>query len=120
VGLTEKEAKEIGYAILVGRSKYTDTAKGFAMAEDDTLVKVVVESESRRILGCHIVGPEASDLVQQVVYLMNTDHQDYIPMARSQVIHPALSEVVTRAFGKLMPPGHAHAHDHAQGHGHHH
>lgn len=118
VGLTEKEAKEIGYAVLVGRAKYTDCAKGFAMAEDDTLVKVVVESESRRILGCHIVGPEASDLVQQVVYLMNTDNQDYIPMARSQVIHPALSEVVTRAFGNLTPPGHVNEHD--QGHGHNH
>ncbi|MEE9150325.1 MAG: dihydrolipoyl dehydrogenase [Thermoplasmata archaeon] len=112
VGLIEKEAIATGYAVLVGRAKYTDVAKGFAMGEDDTLVKVVVEQESRRILGCHIVGPEAADLVQQVVYLMNTDKQDYMPMARSQVIHPALSEVVTRAFGNLMPPGHAHEHHH--------
>jgi dihydrolipoamide dehydrogenase len=112
VGLTEKDAIATGYAVLVGRAKYTDVVKGFAMAEDDTLVKVIVEQESRRILGCHIVGPEASDLVQQVVYLMNTDKQDYIPMVRSQVIHPALSEVVARAFGNLMPPGHVHRHQH--------
>lgn len=112
VGMTEKEAIATGYAVLVGRAKYTDVAKGFAMAEDNTLVKVVVEQESKKILGCHIVGPEAADLVQQVVYLMNTDRQDYMPMANSQVIHPALSEVVTRAFGNLMPPGHVHEHQH--------
>ncbi|UCG70845.1 MAG: dihydrolipoyl dehydrogenase [Thermoplasmata archaeon] len=112
VGLTEKDAIATGYAVLVGRAKYSDVVKGFAMAEDDTLVKVVVEQESRKILGCHIVGPEASDLVQQVVYLMNTDKQDYIPMVRSEVIHPALSEVVTRSFGNLIPPGHVHQHQH--------
>jgi len=104
VGLTEEEALASGYKILVGRAKYTDVAKGYAMAEEDSLVKVVVQRDTGRILGCSIVGAEAAELAQQVVYLMNAGDQDYRPLARSMVIHPALSEVVSRAFANLMPP----------------
>jgi dihydrolipoamide dehydrogenase len=120
VGLTEAQAKATGYNIMVGRAKYTDVAKGFAMGEEDSLVKVVVDAKTRRILGCHIVGSYASDLVQQVVYLMNSDDQDYMPMARAQVIHPALSEVVINAFANLQDPDHVHDHGHAHEHQHEH
>jgi dihydrolipoamide dehydrogenase len=119
VALTEAEAVAKGYTILVGKAKYTDCAKGFAMGEDDSLVKVIVEAKRRRILGAHVVGTDASDLVQQVVYLMNTDDQDYMPMARAQVIHPALSEAVVNAFANLQPlGGHAHGHSHDHDHSH--
>ena len=104
VGMTEEEARASGYKILVGRARYTDVAKGYAMAERESLVKVVVNRNDGRILGCSIAGSEAADLVQQVVYMMNAGYQDYGPVARSMVIHPALSEVVARAFANLMPP----------------
>jgi mycothione reductase len=112
VGLTEQEAKAAGYNILVGRAKYTDVTKGYAMGEEDSLVKVIVDQETRRILGCHIVGSEAADLVQQVVYLMNAGNQDYMPLASAQVIHPALSEVVINAFANMTPPSHVQEHHH--------
>lgn len=111
VGLTEDQAKEAGYEILVGRARYLDVTMGYAMGEGDSLVKVVVEEESRRILGCHIVGSSAAILVQQVVYLMNAGEQDYFPLADSQVIHPALSEVVINAFATLAHPEHVHGHE---------
>ncbi len=104
VGMTEAEALAAGYKILVGRANYGDVAKGHAMAEEESLVKVVVQQETGRILGCSIVGTEAPELAQQVVYLMNAGRQDVGPVARSMVIHPALSEVVARAFANLMPP----------------
>ena len=104
VGMTEDEARAAGYQILVGRAWYTDVAKGYAMAEEDGLVKVIVNRSNGQILGCQIAGTEASDLVQQVVYLMNASDQDHMPLARAQVIHPALSEVVARAFANLLPP----------------
>jgi mycothione reductase len=104
VGMTEEEARASGYKILVGRAEYTDVAKGYAMAEEESLVKVVIDRDTGRILGCSIVGSEAPDLVQQVVYLMNAGDETYGPVARSMVIHPALSEVVARAFANLMPP----------------
>jgi mycothione reductase len=110
VGMTEEEAQAAGYDILVGRARYTEVTMGYAMAEEDSLAKVVVDQESRRILGCHIVGSEAAILVQQVVYLMNAGDQDYLPLADSQIIHPALSEVVIEAFANMAPPGHVHRH----------
>jgi len=110
VGMTEERAKK-SHEILVGVKKYYDVAKGYAMGEEDGFVKVIVDSETGRILGAHIIGPHAAILVQQLVYLMNTEEQDYWPLARAQTIHPALSEVVVGAFGNLRPVG-EHRHEH--------
>ncbi len=112
VGMTEEQAKK-SQKILVGVKKYYDVAKGYVMGEEDGFVKVIVDSETGRILGAHIIGPHAAILVQQLVYLMNTEEQDYWPLARAQTIHPALSEVVVGAFGNLRPVGeHRHEHVH--------
>lgn len=111
VGMTEEQAKE-GHDVLVGVKKYYDTAKGYAMGEEDGFAKVVVESGTGKILGAHVIGPHAAILVQQLVYLMNTETQNYLPLARAQTIHPALSEVVIGAFANLGPVGgHKHEHD---------
>ena len=110
VGLTEAQALAKGLDILVGTARYGDVAMGFAMAEDDALVKAIVDRNTRKILGCHIAGPEAAILVQQVVYMMNAGDGDMMPLVRAQIIHPAISEVVARAFGNLAPPGRAHGH----------
>jgi dihydrolipoamide dehydrogenase len=112
VGMREEQAKE-SHENLVGVKKYYDVAKGYAMGEEDGFVKVIVDGETGRILGAHIIGPHAAILVQQLVYLMNTEEQDYWPLARAQTIHPALSEVVVGAFGNLRPVGeHRHEHVH--------
>jgi dihydrolipoamide dehydrogenase len=103
VGMYEAEAKQQGLKVMVGRAKYSDTAKGVAMADEDGLVKVVVEARTGKILGCSVVGPEAAVLVQQVVYLMNCGAGNMGPLYQTQVIHPALSEVVMRAFANLEP-----------------
>ena len=64
-------------------------------------------------MGIHIIGPHAAILLQPLVYLMNTEDQSFLPLARAQTIHPALSEVVVGAFGNLRPVGdHDHHHDH--------
>jgi dihydrolipoamide dehydrogenase len=110
VGLTEAEAKKRGIRYFVGRSKYIDTAKGFAMAEEDGLVKVLIDANNGKIIGGHVAGPHASLLVQPIVYLMNAGDQTLTPLARSQTIHPALSEVVVNAFGALSDPEHQHEH----------
>ncbi len=104
VGMTEAEAKAAGYRVLVGRAEYGDVTKGYAMAEEESLAKVVVNAGDGRILGCSIAGTGAAELAQQVVYLMNAGEHDSGPVGRSLVIHPALSEVVARAFANLLPP----------------
>ncbi|MCR3884454.1 MAG: dihydrolipoyl dehydrogenase, partial [Methanothrix sp.] len=104
VGMTDAVAKAAEYKVLVGRAEYGDVTKGYAMAEEESLVKVVVSAGDGRILGCSIAGTGAAELVQQVVYLMNAGDEDYGPIGRALVIHPAMSEVVSRAFANLMPP----------------
>lgn len=115
VGMTEKEAK-VGRKVMVGVSRYTDTAMGYAYGDEEAFVKVIVEYPTRKILGATVVGPQASTLVQQVVNLMYCENQTYLPLARAQIIHPALSEVVSRAFSNLAPANFQmeHHHEHSQ------
>jgi mycothione reductase len=112
VGMTAQQAMQ-DHDILVGTKAYYDVAKGYAMGEEDGFVKVIVDEETSAILGAHIIGPHAAILLQPLVYLMNTEEQNYWPLARAQTIHPALSEAVVGAFGNLRPVGeHAHEHHH--------
>jgi mycothione reductase len=103
VGLKEAEARKTGIDLLIGVAHYRDTAMGGAMGEPDGFVKVLVENKTGRILGSHIIGPEASSLIQEVVNAMITDDKSYAPIIRAMHIHPALSEVVQQAFGNLHP-----------------
>jgi mycothione reductase len=103
VGLKEAEAKQHGYKILVGTALYKDTAMGGAMGEPEGFVKVIVERETGKILGGHIIGAEASILIQEVINAMATETRTYAPIIRAMHIHPALPEVVQNAFGNLRP-----------------
>lgn len=85
VGLTEKEAREQGYDVKTGKNFYSSTAKGFAMGFDpgddnDGFVKIVVDGATNRILGIHIIGPQASILFQPYVNLMNSGDTPLIPI----------------------------------------
>jgi dihydrolipoamide dehydrogenase len=112
VGLGEMEAMEkVGRDnVLVGFCKYKDTAKGEAMNAKDYFVKVIVDGSSASILGAHIIGPWASILIQEIVNVMYTDSMSADIIDRAIHIHPAMSEVVQRAFGSLMPVEHYHEH----------
>ena len=103
VGLKEAEAKQQGYDLLVGVANYRDTAMGAAMGQPEGFVKVIVEKKAGKILGGHIIGPDASSLIQEIVNAMTTDDKSYTPIVRAMHIHPALSEVVQQAFGNLHP-----------------
>jgi mycothione reductase len=110
VGLGEKEAIE-KYGVnklLIGFYRYEDTAKGEAMDAKDYFVKVIVERRDMKILGAHIIGPYASVLIHEIIPLMYTNEQSSKPVLDAMHIHPALSEVVDRAFRSLLPPEHYH------------
>jgi mycothione reductase len=112
VGMSEKEAVEkVGSdKVMIGYYKYEDTAKGEAMNVKDYFVKVIVNGSNSEILGAHIVGPHASVLIQEIINVM------YAPTRSAEIIddaihiHPALNEVVQRAFGSMMPVEHYHEH----------
>jgi len=106
VGLTEKAALA-AYGpdrLWIGFHRYRDTTKGDAMAVGEFFVKTIVERESGRILGAHIIGPQASVLIQEVVTLMYSESPTLLPITAGMHIHPSLSEVVERAFLSLMSP----------------
>jgi len=106
VGLGEKEAIE-KYGennVLIGMYLYENTAKGEAMGVKDYFVKVIVEKETMKILGTHIIGPYASVLIQEIINLMYTPERSAEPIVNGMHIHPSLNEVVERAFRSLMTP----------------
>ncbi len=103
VGLKEQQAKQQNLKILVGNAFYRDTAMGVAMGFPEGFVKVVVEEETGKILGAHIIGPEASILIQEIINAMSSETGTFAPIAQGMHIHPALSEVVQNAFGNLRP-----------------
>ena len=106
IGLKEKEVIE-KYGednVLIGMYRYENTAKGEAMGVKDYFVKVIVEKETMKILGTHIIGPYASVLIQEIINLMYTPEQSAEPIINGMHIHPALNEVVERAFRSLMTP----------------
>lgn len=101
VGLTEDDAREqaaAGSDIVTAVQDYGSTAYGWAMEDEEGVVKLVAERSTGRLLGAHIMGHEASLLIQPLVQAMATDvsvHQ----LARGPYwIHPALTEVVENAL----------------------
>jgi dihydrolipoamide dehydrogenase len=99
VGLTEVKAKE-DYNVLIGRTKYFDTAKGEAMMEKAGFAKVVVERNSNKILGFHIIGPYAPELIQEVVNAMTLEG-GLDELNQGIHIHPALSELIQYVVNSL-------------------
>ena len=108
VGLREADAKLQGLKILVGTALYRDTAMGAAMGFVDGFVKVIVEQQTGKILGGHIIGPQASILIQEIITAMNSGDRSLTPILQSMHIHPAMPEVVQNAFGNLHTTDHTH------------
>jgi len=99
VGLTEKQAKK-DYEIRVGKAKYSNTVKGGAMLEEEGFAKAIVEKGTQRILGFHIIGPEAMTLIQEVVNVM-ANGGSIESITRSMHIFPALSQLIPDTFSNL-------------------
>jgi dihydrolipoamide dehydrogenase len=106
VGLTEEQAVKLmgKQELLVGKAMYSDVARGDAMLETEGFTKAVVHKKSGKILGYHIIGPQASVLIQEVVNAMAADGNIW-SVSKGMHIHPALSEVVLKAFGLLKEAG---------------
>lgn len=99
VGETEEELKARGAQYVVGKNNFSASAMGMALRSDSGFVKVMVERGTRKILGCHIVGHEASVLIHQIIPVLRTGGtlDDMLLMV---YIHPALNEIVRNAARK--------------------
>ena len=85
VGLTEKEAEGKGYKVKVGRFPFRANGKAVIEGETEGLVKIVSEAKNGEILGVHIIGPHASDLIGEAVLALNLE---CTPQEIAETIHP--------------------------------
>jgi mycothione reductase len=97
-GATEQQLRAGGRPYMAASRPYGDTAYGWALEDTASFVKVLADPASRLLLGAHLMGPQASSLIQpltQAMYLGNTVDQ----VARGVLyIHPALTEVVEQTL----------------------
>ena len=99
-GLTEEQCQQRGLSYKTGKSLFRANGKAVAMNETDGMVKLIADSDTGKLLGCHIMGPHASDLVQAVSDMMNLG-ATVSDLARSIHAHPTLSEAVQAAARAL-------------------
>jgi NAD(P) transhydrogenase len=80
IGLTEKEAKSRGYDVTIGRAYYKNITQGDISNQQDGLLKLVFETETLKLVGIHIIGERASDLIHlgQAVMSLNGDIRYFI------------------------------------------
>lgn len=93
VGLTEEQCAEQNREVEVKKSFFRSNGKALAMGETDGLVKMIVDSATRQIVGCHICGAHAADLIQEVSMTMCCG-ATVDDMASAIHGHPTLSEVL--------------------------
>lgn len=91
VGLTEREAREAGYEIKVGKIPMSRVARAIERDETAGLMKVVINAKDDRILGAAILGPEGGEVVQTLMALMMAD-APYTLFRKAVYIHPTLVE----------------------------
>jgi dihydrolipoamide dehydrogenase len=96
VGRTEEQLKDQGVAYRVGRFPFSANSRARCNADTDGFVKILADAATDRLLGAHIVGPSAGDLIQELVVAMEfgASAED---VARSSHGHPGLSEAVKEA-----------------------
>jgi len=101
VGKTEQELQEEEIRYKIAREDYKNTGMGEALLDETGFVKFLYEPVSYKILGCHILGPEASTLIHEVVVAMKSGDGTLRSITRATHTHPALSEVIDRAAGNI-------------------
>ena len=98
VGLTENQARAKGLNIKVKIQDFGDVAYGWAMEDTTGIAKIIVDDDTGLILGAHIMGPQASTLIQPVIQAMSFGLGAKEMAAGQYWIHPGLPEVVENAL----------------------
>ncbi len=93
VGLSEEKAKAAGFEIRVGRFPYLANGKAIALGEPEGLVKTIFDKKTGRLLGAHLVGAEATELIQGFVIAMNLETTEE-ELMKTIFPHPTLSETM--------------------------
>jgi pyruvate/2-oxoglutarate dehydrogenase complex dihydrolipoamide dehydrogenase (E3) component len=102
VGKTETEARASGRPVLVGRRPMTRVSRAVEKGETRGFMKVVVDAESKRILGAAILGTGGDEAIHGIIDMMNAG-ATYDVLQRAVPIHPTVSELIPTVLGELAP-----------------
>ncbi len=97
-GRTEQELKAAGTAYRAHVQEFGDVAYGWALEDTSGIVKVIVDPETMLLLGAHIMGPQASTLIQPLIQAAHFGQRADDVAKLQYWIHPALSEVIENAL----------------------
>jgi dihydrolipoamide dehydrogenase len=104
-GLTEEAAKAEGHDVRVGKFPFAALGRAMTLRETDGFVKVVTDKPSGRVLGIHIVGPSASDLISEAVLaleMVSTAEDIALSVHPHPTLGEALMEASAAALGKAI------------------
>lgn len=96
VGMTEAKAREAGYEIKIGKFPFMASGKAFAAGERDGFVKLIFDSKYGELLGAHIIGPEATELISELTIAKSME-ATYESIVKTIHAHPTLSESIMEA-----------------------
>lgn len=97
-GKTEQELKAAGASYRAHVQKFGDVAYGWALEDTSGIVKIIVDPETMLLLGAHIMGPQASTLIQPLIQAAHFGQRADDVATLQYWIHPALSEVIENAL----------------------
>ncbi len=96
VGLTEAKAREMGYEVKLGKFPFSASGKARILGEEEGFVKIVSEAKYDEILGIHIIGPHATELIAEACVAMQLESTAE-ELGRTMHAHPTVSEAVMEA-----------------------
>jgi dihydrolipoamide dehydrogenase len=96
VGLTEKAAKEKGYEVKVGKFPFSAIGKAMILGETDGFIKIVADARYDEVLGVHIIGPKATELIAEACLGLKLE-TTVEEIAKTVHAHPTLSEAMLEA-----------------------
>lgn len=105
VGLTEKQAKEKGYELKVGKFPFSASGKAVANGDTDGFIKVIFDAKYGEWLGCHMVGDGVTDMIAEAVVarkLETTGHEVLKSIHPHPTISEAVMEAVAAAYGEVI------------------
>ncbi|TAM57677.1 dihydrolipoamide dehydrogenase [bacterium] len=102
IGYTEAQARVAGLTPVVATYPFAKIGRARAMGEREGLIKVLTDADSGRVLGAHLFGPNAGELVHVVATAMATESRSPQPILDAIFIHPTLAEGVQSAFEELL------------------
>ena len=101
VGLTEKAAREKSYEVKIGKFPFRGLGKSMAVGDTDGFVKVVYDAKYGEMLGCHILGAEATNLITEAVIARNLETTHHAVLETIHP-HPTLSEAIMEATANAL------------------